>query len=178
MNGGEHRRGPIANRGQITGVPLLTLALHQSRDDLGPGAFPQKLQGPVRRQPAVEKVTVPVGIRAPFVKFVTLGDENPAGLESLHGRQDNVAFVRVDQVQAHRFGPLAHGFPQPGGLEAADHGSGIAIQRQGAGQKLHCPEVTGDQNDPLAILQGCLEILRPGKLTWDLKNFSSLGKLE
>ena len=60
--------------------------------------------------------------------------------------------VGVNQVQADGFGPPAHGFPQPVGLEAADHGSGITIQRQGAGQKLHCAEVTGDQDDPLAIL--------------------------
>ena len=93
------------HRGQVTGVFFFALPLHQGRDDLGPRAFLQKLQGPIRRQPAVQEITMPVGIRSPFIKFITLGNENPALLESLHGRQNDVAAVGVNELQTNRFGP-------------------------------------------------------------------------
>ena len=93
-----------------------------------------------------------MGIRPPFIEFVALGDENPALLKCLHGGQNNIALIRVNELQADRFRPGPHGFPQASGLETADHGSGITIQRQCPGQKLHCAVVAGDQNDPLAIL--------------------------
>jgi len=91
--------------GQVTGVSFFALPLHQGRDDLGPGAFLQKLQGPIRRQPGIEEVTWPVGIRSPFIKFITLGNENSALLESLHGRDDDVAGIGVNELQTNRFGP-------------------------------------------------------------------------
>ena len=93
------------HRGQVTGVFSFALPLHQGRDDLGPRAFLQKLQGPIRRQPAIEKVTMPLGIRSPFIKFITLGNENPALLESLHGCHDDVAGIGVKELQTNRFGP-------------------------------------------------------------------------
>ena len=93
-----------------------------------------------------------MGIRPPFIEFVALGDENPALLKRLHGGQNDIALIRVNKLQVDRFGPRPHGFPQASGLETADHGSRITIQRQGPRQKLHCTKVTGDQDDPLAIL--------------------------
>ena len=70
------REGPIAYRGKVTGILLVAFPFHQGRDDLSAGAFPQQLQGTVRRQPGIEKVTVPVGISPPFIKFIDLGNQN------------------------------------------------------------------------------------------------------
>ena len=77
--------------------------------------------------------------------------------------QDDVAGVGVKEVETDGFGPPSQGFPQPVGLETANHGSGKTIHHQGAGQDLHRAEVTGDQDDPLAFLQGRLEMFSPLK---------------
>ena len=166
------REGPIAYRGQITGILLIAFPSHHGRDDLSAGAFPQQLQGPVRLHPAVEEVTFPMGISPPFIKFIDLGDQNLACLESLHGRQNDVAGVGVKEVEADGFGPPAQGFPQPVSLKTANHGSGKTIHHQGAGEDLHRAEVTGDQDDSLAFLQGGLKMFSPLKMDLGFQELS------
>ncbi|MGA9755422.1 MAG: hypothetical protein WBV23_09805 [Desulfobaccales bacterium] len=62
-------------------------------------------------------------------------------------------------------------------METTDHGSGVAIQRQGARQELHRTEVTGDQDNPLASLQRRLKTLLPGKPDPGFQEFHQPGKI-
>ena len=94
------------------------MPLHQSRDHRGARAFLQKLQGAVRMQSAIEKITFPLGIGAPFIELIALGNENPALFESLHGSQDDVTLIGVDEVEAHRLGPLPPRASGPTQLES------------------------------------------------------------